>query len=171
MPVVPKKQSMFLSPTYLLWVEREVLWAGMASSVAVPTGAPELGVQPSRNCLLEVLVKMLMIFGLGFFLCLLPQLLDVFPPLTFCFRRVPFLTLKISKAPKAAPTAFYVPQQLLTLLPSSVFYLSLCCILGGAVATLCPWPAATGNQALAVSETLTPCCHAGACVVGLPTNP
>lgn len=97
----------------------------------------------------------------GGFLCLLPQLLDVFPPLTFCFRRVPFLTLKISKPPKAALTAFYVPQQFLKLLPSSVFYLSLCCSLGGAVATLCPWSAATGNQALAAGEMLTPSCHAG----------
>lgn len=44
-----------------------MLWAGMALSMALPAGAPELGVQPSRNRLLKVLVKMLMIFGLGFF--------------------------------------------------------------------------------------------------------
>lgn len=90
----------------------------------------------------------------GVFLCLLPQLLDVFPPLTFCFRRVPFLTLKISKPPKAALTVFYVPQQFLKLLPPSVFYLSLCCSLGGTVATPCPWSPATRNHALAAWVTL-----------------
>lgn len=105
------------------------------------------------------------------FFCLLPQLIGIFPPLTFCFRSVPFLTLKIGKAPKAAPTTFYVPQQFLKLLPSSVFDLSLCYSLGGAVAALCPWSAATGNQVLAAWETLPPCCHAAPGVVGLPTNP
>lgn len=133
----------------MLVVEREVLWAGMASSVAVPTGAPaqqELSAGGAGEDVNDL--------WFGVFCIFLPQLLDVFPPLTFYFRKVPFLTLNVNKAPKAAPTVFYVLLQFLKLLPSSVFHLSLCCSLGGAVATLCPCSAAAGNQALAAWEML-----------------
>lgn len=92
---------------------------GMSSPVAVPAAAPGTGKQPSGNSLLEVLVKMQWAL-FGFFFPS-PVIRETFFDLQhFSFRRVPFLTLKISKPPKAAVIASYVPQRFLKLLPSSV---------------------------------------------------